>query len=291
MTDFNIAGGYVSNAQGALAGDTASLPFPAPWCRWMNGKPAAAEAGDARYYGGWEIGIEGTNGLAEAMNTYAMETLPFGWKEITNHSQDGSAYASVVSRVGIFVLIGKRMRWQVNPETGGKSSTAHWLTLLSTLDAKSKVYSAMFPVVITAKGYSSKYVEDAMTAFGAATAAMRREVANNAPPFLFYHPLGTNGQEPVTKMVGKGQQSPITPCDVIVPANIDRAYIERAFIGQAVADTCAGYLEEAAEWLTAWDGLDETDPTPGTQPAEADPSIYGKHTPYDAAPPEEDVPF
>lgn len=288
MSNFNIEGGYVSEAKGALATGAASLPFPASYCRWMNGNSSLAESADARFFGGWEIGVDGANGLSESMNAYEFETLPFGWKEITNHNKSGEAYQSVISRVGIFVTIGKRLRWKVNPDTGSKSSIANWLTLLCTFDPQQKTYAPMFPVILTAKGWSSKYVEDAIAAFATQTATIRREVASNSPAFLFYHPLGTHGKEPDVTMVGKSpNQSPITTCDVILPGTIDQAYIERAFIGQEVADTCAGYLHEAREWLDAWDDLDETDETPG-EPTEND---YSKQASMQPLTEDEPVPF
>ena len=241
--DFNVPEDYVKDAQGALTGGQISLPFDTLILRWRNGSGSYANSEiQTLFFGGWECG---SDSMETMTNAYGVK-VPQGFVEFEATSKTGSNYGAYANRVVLVSFIGKRKRWVEG------SSHAQWLVYLA--DFIDKKYTPWAPAILTAKGYSCKYIEDAISQWGTKTASARREFADGLPEFLFYAPLGTFGDKPDTKMVGKGgNQSPITPCQLIIPPNVDADFLKRTFIGNEIAEKCSDMLSEANAWLKAWD--------------------------------------
>jgi hypothetical protein len=57
-------------------------------------------------------------------------------------------------------------------------------------------------------------------------------------------------------MVGKaGAQSPITPISAQIPSPVDKALLNKLYVGNTIKDMMISYRVEADEWLHAWDNL------------------------------------
>src|SRR5690606_23854536 len=94
---------------------------------------------------------------------------------------------------------------------------------------------------------------DALAGWERATKAVRNKIAPGVPAWCFYLSIGTFGHERKQTMVGKRAQKAITPITLYVPKEINETLIEKLFVGQETAETMAIYLENAQEWLQAYE--------------------------------------
>jgi len=247
------------------------LPFVAPTLWWKNGETAlksTKEIKDARRFGGW--------GISEEEIADNSLKIPNVFQLLEMNGTNGT-YNAYMSRWVYIAPVCRRFSWFQKPD--GK-----WLSKLNILaymgtPMQDKSIEPFGPVVVSAKGYSGKYIDDAFKKFVVKTAELRE----GDPANYFYHPLGTFAAEPVfEKITGQGgKSSPITPCQLfIAEEGYTDSDIDRFFVGQEVSDIMVDLYRQAGEWLHDWDKKKKDD----TQSFDANAEMASIET-------EEDLPF
>lgn len=219
------------------------LPFAAPVVWWKNGDKKMKPLGGVEYFGGWAINAEELDSLQVAS--------PEGFAEAT-WTGDENDYDVFAGRFIGFAPIVKRFRWNVS-DTGKGSGHVQILGVAATWDAEAKQFLSYGPVVISGKGFTSKYIQEALKEFERVTASARKEHASNLPANFFYAPLGSFGTEPNVVMVGKGEnQSPITPPTLKPVEAYTPAVFQAFYLGADTIKMAIEWKEQAAEWVAAW---------------------------------------
>jgi hypothetical protein len=245
---FDLPQEFVDGIRNAMNGDKIELPFAAPILWWLTGKPGYKKDGSSAYFGGWAGTAEDVENAVQAMGV----SLPTAFKRITMVNNEGKEYDVFCTRSAAVAIIAKRTRWIVDEQTQHSRSHTQVLCYMAEFDKEKKAYIPWGPVVLSAKALSGKALEDSFREWDKKTAAARRQYAKNLPPWFFYAPIGTFGDKPNTKMVGSGQQSPITPAQVYTPEEIGEAQLTAWFVGPDVAAIMADLKGQAKEWLEAW---------------------------------------
>lgn len=219
------------------------LPFVAPSMWWKNGEAAlkpTQEIKDARRFGGWGISEEDVaNNSLELPNTFSLF-------EMNGNNGNYNAY---LARFVYVAPICRRFVWFQKPD-GNWTSKLNVLVYMAEMKPEKELVQ-WGPVVISAKGFSGKYIDDAFGKFSAKTASMR----DGDPVNYFYHPLGTFTSEPIfEKITGKGgASSPITPCQLFMPKEgYSDSDMDKYFVSEEVAAVMADLLEQAKEWQADW---------------------------------------
>lgn len=238
--------GYSNKVKEGIAEEGIRLPFPVAVLRWLNGEARNKKAADPTYFGGWACGADSMEDLI-AQSGIGLHSA-FVKTELVNN--DGKGYEAYISRSITVAVCAKRKQW------GEKGSHVQLLALAAELNSEKKVFTAWAPVMLTAKGYSAKYMEDAFAAWDSATAAGRREFAQNLPSQFFWAAVGTFGTEPIFESVGKAQKSTITPCKLWQPKEFNDAIITRHFVGEEVMKRMAELTQLSEEWRKAWANKD-----------------------------------
>lgn len=219
------------------------LPFVAPMMWWKNGEAAlkpTQEIKDARRFGGW--------GISEEEIANASLTLPQNFHVFEMSGNNGS-YNAYLARWVYAAPICRRFSWFQKPD-GNWTSKLNILVYMAGMD-ENKNIDPFGPIVVTAKGFSGKYIDDAFKKFSTLTATLR----DGDPPNYFYHPIGTFAADPVfEKITGKGgASSPITPCQLFVAdAGYTNNDLDNYFVGEEIAAEMVDLHEQSKEWLTDW---------------------------------------
>jgi hypothetical protein len=140
--------------------------------------------------------------------------------------------------------IATRHRWNEN--------RSHTQILAYMATKNGKEYSPWGPVVLSAKGYQARNIRQAFADWERATTPTRRDHAPGIPAWCFFAVIGTFGEERKTVMVGKGQQSPITPIGAWIPEIMSKTHLEKTFVGKDVAERMVELKKQASEWLAEW---------------------------------------
>jgi hypothetical protein len=265
--------GYANTVKDSLTEEGIRLPFPVAVMRWNNGDTHYKTAGDATYFGGWAVGSDSMDDLMAQSGV----GLHASFTKVALSNNDGKEYDAYISRNVTVAICAKRKQWT------DKGSHVQWVGLAAELNSDKKFFTAWAPVMLTAKGWSAKYIEDALMAWDSATAAARREFAGGLPSQFFWAAIGTFGEQPIVEMVGKAQKSPITPCKCWLPKEFNDAIITRHFVGEENMARMADLAKQSEEWRKAWAGK-EGDKTPGAPDNFAEPGA-------DVIPDTSDIPF
>lgn len=243
MSPINLSSEIASEIREAMSGDRIELPFPAPVLWWANGKANGSKKDSGvQYFGGWACNVEDMQLNAPSV------PATFHQEQFTNN--EGTTYDVFAARSVAVALIARRKRWIAETNKGHTQILAYMATVEG--QQGDKHYIPWNPVVLSAKSYAAIELEAALTKWEKDTITARRQFANNAPAWFFYAPLGTFGGERKQRMVGKTQQSPITPCTVYTPKEFDEPTLERIFVGETIATVMLDLKRQAAEWLDAW---------------------------------------
>lgn len=267
MSDlFDLPQEFVNEVAGAMSGEKIELPFVAPYFWWQNGKPAYKALGSAAYFGGWASDADTYEGI---LHNNGLE-IPGNTKRITLANNEGKEYDVFACRSMPVAVIAKRSRWMID-ETTGKGRGHTQILAYAATGKKTEAgtaYVAWSPVVISGKGLAAKAIEDALRDFDRNTAAARRQYAKNLPAWFFWCNIGTFGDKPEQKMVGSGQQSPITPATVYLPKDgvITAEMLKTWYVGGDVAAVMVDLKKQAKEWLEAWRENKSTGPAVDVPP-------------------------
>lgn len=261
--------GYANTVKDGLTEEGIRLPFPVAVLRWLNGDAKQKKSGDPTYFGGWAVSADSMDDLAaqSGIGIHSSFTLA----SLVNN--DGKEYEAYISRNIVVAVCAKRKQW------GDKGSHVQWVALAAELSQDKTYFTAWAPVMLTAKGYSAKFIEDALNVWDSATAAARREHASGMPSNFFWAAIGTFGTEPIFESVGKAQKSTITPCKTWLPKEFNDAVITRHFVGADNMKRMAELTKLSEDWRKAWkDG----------EKASSAPENFGEPG---APEPEPDIPF
>lgn len=263
--------GYANTVKESLTEEGIRLPFPYAVMSWMNGDTRNKRSADPTYYGGWSVG-------ADSMEELIAQTgigIHSSFVKTSIVNSENEEYDAYVSRNITIAVCAKRKKWvdKIDEVTGKVISTSSHIQILALtaeLNAEKKVFSAWAPVMLTAKGYSAKFIEDALGVWDSATAASRREFAGGMPSQFFWAALGTFGTEPIFVSVGKAQKKSITPCKAWLPKEFNDALITRHFVGNENMARMAELAKQSEEWRKAW-ATKEGDKAPGAPDNFAEP--------------------
>lgn len=229
-------------------GDYVELPFFAPYLYVINGKANLKKADDKinpPYFGGFGIAREDfENAVAEFGNPNS-----FGFYTMVN--QEGNEYEIYAARAVAVAPIVTRERW-----VEGRS---HLQILCLMAYRKDDHFAPWGPVVLTAKGYASKYLKNALKDWESFTTRVRREYAPKYPANLFYCYVGTFGDRKQI-MVGGASQSPITPIELYKgkDGQATQDTLLANFVGAETVARMRDYKVQAADWLADWKEAEQT---------------------------------
>lgn len=243
------------------------LPFYAPYLWTINGNPQLKKLANAQYYGGWATKMDD---MIEFISQYGHKDLPAGFDNVEISPKNGAAFDAMIARHVVVAPIATRKSWIVGADNGStryngyqEGGRLHVQALVLLASKQDSEYTPFGPVVLSAKGFQGKNLENAFSDWKRHTAAHRKQIAPGVPAWCFYLAIGTFGNELKTKLVGrKNAQSPITPLSAYLPKGLTAETLEGLFVGETLAEEMAEYLEQSEEWLKAWKtiGVDPTTP-------------------------------
>lgn len=288
MTDnmFNIPEEFTDALNQGLKNENGiQLPFTAPLLWWGNGNAqskALAKTCPALYFGGWLVE---ESHMDEAANGNG--GLPAGFIQTEFVTRKGDSVPVYSARAIVMAPLAYRVAWVPKRDNGGfgvrytsyqqgTSMHVQMLALLSTTTPE-KTYRPWGPVILSAKAYQAGYLLDTVKIWQKLVLPVLKKIGSKTPASAFWMGIGTFG-EFNQKMVGKVEQSPITPIQLFQPPTVDINLLKKIFVGVDTVASMTDYIAQAAEWLQAWK-------TPQASPAPSEPEW-----PVDELP-GEDIPF
>jgi len=228
------------------------LPFQTLVLRALNGDgKLKGVIPDARYFGGWAYGADNVKGLIDSGDFEIDPSWP-------SYEMDGDKgpYNEAANRVAHLAVIKGRMRWHNSNDNSfamsyftGARMHVQYLAGMFVVDKGKPAYAGM--ATLTAKGMQAKHLQDAISAWENAIRAAKAgtpEGKLSRPCWILT--IGTKGDKPEVVMVGKTQQSPITPLRAILPQK-EEEYAKR-IVPEHIRELLASRFEAATEWLNAW---------------------------------------
>jgi uncharacterized protein CbrC (UPF0167 family) len=269
--------GYANTIKDSVKEEGVRLPFPHALIYWSNGDARNKKAADTTYFGGWAVSSNNMEDLI-AQSGVGLHSAFFEADLVNN---EGKEYKAYIARSITIAVCAKRMQWG-DGITMPKGSHVQILALAAELDQDKKGFTAWAPVVLSAKGYSAKFINDALSQWDSASAAARREFAGGMPSQFFWAAIGTFGTEPIFESVGKTQKATITPCKCWLPKEFNDALISRHFVGADNVKRMAELAKLSEEWRKAWVGKGEKTEAPDNfaQGEESQPTVSDMDIPF-----------
>lgn len=262
------------------------LPFPAPIVWVLNGSAQFKPIGGTLYMGGWATSADELEETAAELGL----SVPEGMTKHEYTPKTGEALNVYSARHIMIAPIAKRL--SSTTKDGArfpgyhKGASPHIQVLVMLGYKKGTAYVPWGPVVLSAKGYQCGYLLDALQDWESKSAKARREFAPGVRAELFWSAIGTFGDKPTYKTVGKeGAQSSISPISVFVPKEFNEALLSALFVGEDLAKEMLGLRQQANEWYEAWKSPKVEVATPSTNGGDEPP------LPEEQQPEEEVIPF
>ncbi len=248
-------------------GGGVELPFMVGVTWIMNGDAKMAalvqakQAPAATFFGGWAAGTDDFAAMFESINAEVMPT----WKAATLSNRAGKAYEVYVARTVTFAPFAMRSSWlhkdtrvrypdYVQGTSQHVQIAGYFFYQAKNQNGGQDEFRPLFPVVLTAKGFQAKNLQEALKAWKRNSMAARKKLGDKGEsPWAFCMTIGTFGAERKSKMVGpQGKQSPITPVELAPVEKITAEYLESRYVGDAVLETMNEMAGMANEWMNAW---------------------------------------
>lgn len=236
--------------------DGVQLPFSVCYFYAHNGSKQFQSVGGLPYHGGWAVDV------AEADN-YLL-SRPDELVKYQLNNRQGDTYEVYGAPKLLIAPIAKRKRW-ITTDYGNSRSHVQVLALVGML-TKNGVIN-MGAHVLSAKGWQSKNLEDALREWDSITAAARRSWPGALSNY-FWHAVGVDAKNPRWDSVGSNHTSTITPVRLQEAEDKTPEALARRYVGAELAAQMVELLEQAQEWLREWDRRSDTeissasDPTP-----------------------------
>lgn len=269
---------------GMQVGSAIELPFFTPTFWFLNGDARLLQVGGASYFGGWAVSKEHWD-RATKEEWFTDPSENAGLVETNLVTSDNKPLETCTSRSLIVAPMCSRLTWTT--QDGGRyieyvPGGRQHLQVIALLASRHEdgSFNALGPVMLTAKGFQAKNLQDSFAAWDRATKSIRQKVAPNVPAWCFYAAVGTFGTERKQVMVGKTSQKAITPVSCYIPKQITEDTITKLFVGQENAASMAVYIEAAQEWLHAYDAR-KAQPQPNQTQAVPQPPTYDELPPFD----------
>lgn len=251
--------------QGSMA-DGIELPFPVCYFYVKNGSPQAKKEGGVAYFGGWSVDKDSFDALFNDVPS------AFAQEDMTN--REGGEYSVYSTRNLLIAPFAKRERW-----VEGRSHI-QVLSLVSVVEKNTVAFLGTH--VLTAKGYQTQKLKNAMTDWERATSKLRNDIAPGVDARYFWANVGTFGDEPTYQDVGKSATSKITPIIAMIPPDLNGDKLAKRYVGAENVKLMAELYQQASEWLQEWD----------KRKADAEPVLDHDYSEYfEDAPPEPEGPY
>lgn len=250
---FNIDRGLVESASCAsdLSSGAPSLPIPYLRIWWKNGNLSLHADNGVEYHGGWYAQEED---YVKAVEEIGSDPVSFREQVFTNRT--GGKYKVYTSRSIAIAPIVSRTGW-FKSESGRPFSSYNLLCYMAEWDKQNRKYSPWGHVLLCSTSHSGVAIQRAISAFESISSDARRQHANGYPIGLFYFPVGSFGDEPVTEekknKKNPQQSSIITPCKLYPFTDISKEQLERWFVGEAIASVMSETKRLAQDWVKHWD--------------------------------------
>lgn len=250
----------------AMTSDRIELPFPAGFCWVINGEAMYAnqvktsDAPPAAYFGGFAADLD----EFETIHATLGLGMPKSWSKFDKTNRQGKTYGVYCARSLVIAPMGYRESWQSKDEkTRYQKYTegcrrhiqilAQAALMIKSEDGSGVKFVPWMPIVVSAKGEQCKRLLNATNDWSAKTRSLRAKLgARGKNPFVFWVRVGTFGDRK-QEMVGKvGNQSPITPITLDLPAELNEETLAARYVGNDMVFAMAEMTRASAEWLNAW---------------------------------------
>jgi len=231
---------FIDQLNSAVDSEGIRLPFTAPIIWWKHGSKQMKDLGDVRYYGGW-----GTNAeeFFAAVGEYGSQPSTFNAATFSGHEGEYEVYQS---RGVLVAPIATRKRWIQNNGSKGRSH----LQMLCMMGSKTdNGIQSWGPVVLSAKGLTTREIENAMRKFETATAEVRRDFAPGVPTLYFWRAIGTFGKAAYTTAGSGNASATVTYPTLYMPTEINEGHLKAWFVGNDTAGEMVQFRNDAAEWI------------------------------------------
>jgi len=249
----------LEQAQRDDSGPSLDAGIPVFW--HINGSPKNKAAHPVLYTGGWATAADDFDEIVSdygLVHHSGLEEFEF----VTGLGKEIRVYGAK----HLFVSIIAARRGWVEKDTGvvhpgyvaGTRHKQQTLALLAERTGKEQ-YTVWGPVMLTVSGYQVSNVQKSVRDWDKYTKPARKALAKELgwakPPLasLFWMPLGQFSKTPQIEMVGKGEQSPITPIHTYVgkePMKLD--VLKNLYIGADAQALSIEVLDAHEEYLGAW---------------------------------------
>lgn len=217
--------------------DGVELPFPVCYFYTRNGNPQNKQLGGVAYHGGWAVDLAETDKI--------IGDTPSSFAPTSFVNREGKEYEVYTAYSLLVAPIAKRERWVDN------RSHLQVLAMVGAVDGKG--FAELGPHVLSAKGYQTKFLKEALGDWENLTQDARNDFAGGAEAKFFYASVGTDGKEPDFVTVGKAATSTVTPVKIIMPSAMGEKVLTTLYVGDEVAEAMADRAVQATEWLAEWD--------------------------------------
>lgn len=252
--------------------DPATLEYSEPNLpagQWLNGDPKMASVGGVSHTGGLLIPLRHLPSDFQPPAGWSFTKIAFSSGKVEEVVATGSARLAVVR---------SRFRWglTVRGQTtyhprGGWTAGSGMRGHLQILAGIPGLPSA---ITLTFKGKASQEFEGLVKAFDQKVVKEFNDYARSQgksgtfPRFAFYMTLKPG---PHTKVGPKGQESIITPPALVLPKEVDPAYLQKIYVGREFLLNMTDWFHDTEKWVHAWDGTDM--PEQNAAPVEDDPGF------------------
>lgn len=239
-------------------GDGVQLPFPVAYAWAYSGQANqknVAATHPVLYFGGWAADAVK---IGELVEDGVVPDMPDKWVAFEATSRKGTTWNGLGARTITAAIIASRTRWEAKDgSTFGPEYDADAGLVRQKIQVLALLYNKQKPWaygVLSASGYQVNFLKDAVSAwYKAIKPHLKALNAERLPMSAFAITLGTQGDKIKTQMVGRGDaQSPITPIEAVIPADLSAEKVGNRFISAAYVRMNSERLAQAQEWLAAW---------------------------------------
>lgn len=249
--DFDLPDGYNEGMHGAF-GDQVALPFFAPFVSWDNGNSAYKNSSAiAAYTGGWSMFKDAAMQLQQEQ-----DHMHSAFDFIDNLNKGESDVEAYMAQWMLIAVIGQRMRWLVDEQSGKKRSHLQVLVYTAETDEKGVVYPYA-PMVLTVKGKSATVgLQASLGEWRTKSAKLRKDLSrdkkNPISESAFWLAVGTFGKK--REAIKSGDQPDakmVVPIKSHIP-EMTPENLKGLYVGKEMAELLLAMRQDSQDWLGEW---------------------------------------